>query len=421
MKKFGVVLQYEFMTYLKNKSYVISTIVIAVIMAVIMFIPRFVDIGAITGIKKPAAEETSEDSGTASSKEKDIMLIYDETGAFDDITLLQSAYADMKLQKAQSESDLKDKIKNAEASSGFIIHSLTDYDYVVFNKSMSESDTIVFEQVLKSYNQMIYCSEHNLDYQDIMNAFNPDISSNTVVLGKDMGNSYWYCYILIIVIFMIIIFYGVMVATSVTQEKSNRTIEVLVTSADTRILFFGKVLAGTLAALCQAGIYMLAIIGAYKFNQNEWGGLLDMLLDIPGNVLIAYALFGLGGVLFYTFIYGAFGALVSKTEDINKSAGSIQMIIMIVYFITLIQLNNIDGIPMKVLSYLPVSSYSAMFARVAMGSVSVVEIVISFLILAASIIGVGILGSYIYRMGTLRYGNPIKITTALKSIRKEKY
>ena len=121
------------------------------------------------------------------------------------------------------------------------------------------------------------------------------------------------------------------------------------------------------------------------------------------------------------FIYGAFGALVSKTEDINKSAGSIQMIIMIVYFITLIQLNNIDGIPMKVLSYLPVSSYSAMFARVAMGSVSVVEIVISFLILAASIIGVGILGSYIYRMGTLRYGNPIKITTALKSIRKEKY
>ena len=134
---------------------------------------------------------------------------------------------------------------------------------------------------------------------------------------------------------MIIIFYGVMVATSVTQEKSNRTIEVLVTSADTKILFFGKVLAGTIASLCQAGILMLAIVGAYKFNQSAWGGMLDMLLDIPANVLVTYALFGLGGVLFYTFIYGAFGALVSKTEDINKSAGSIQMVIMIVYFITL--------------------------------------------------------------------------------------
>ena len=61
---------------------------------------------------------------------------------------------------------------------------------------------------------------------------------------------------------MIIIFYGVMVATSVTQEKSNRTIEVLVTSADTKTLFFGKVLAGTIAALCQAGILMLAVVGA---------------------------------------------------------------------------------------------------------------------------------------------------------------
>lgn len=41
---------------------------------------------------------------------------------------------------------------------------------------------------------------------------------------------------------MIIIFYGVMVATSVTQEKSNRTIEVLVTSADTKILFLARCL-----------------------------------------------------------------------------------------------------------------------------------------------------------------------------------
>ena len=68
--------------------------------------------------------------------------------------------------------------------------------------------------------------------------------------------------------------------------------------------------------------------------------------------LITFALFGLGGLLFYEFIYGALGALVSKTEDINKSAGSVQFIIMIVYFIGLTQLTNIDGILMKVLSFL---------------------------------------------------------------------
>ena len=52
MKKLGVVLQYEIMTYLKNKSYVISTVIIAVIAAAIMFVPRFSDISSITGVDK---------------------------------------------------------------------------------------------------------------------------------------------------------------------------------------------------------------------------------------------------------------------------------------------------------------------------------------------------------------------------------
>ena len=113
------------------------------------------------------------------------------------------------------------------------------------------------------------------------------------------------------------------------------------------------------------------------------------------------------------------GALVSKTEDINKSAGGVQMVIMIVYFAGLSQLSNVDGVFMKVLSYLPISSYSAMFARVAMGSVGVWEAALSFVILVASIVGVGFLGSGIYRMGTLRYGNHIKLSNALKSLRQK--
>ena len=72
----------------------------------------------------------------------------------------------------------------------------------------------------------------------------------------------------------------------------------------------------------------------------------------------------------------------------------------------------------KVLSFLPVSSYSTMFARMAMGSVALWEVALSFLILVASIIGTGMLGAKLYRMGTLRYGNPIKIGTALKDLRK---
>ena len=94
------------------------------------------------------------------------------------------------------------------------------------------------------------------------------------------------------------------------------------------------------------------------------------------------------------------------------------VVVMGVYFFSLFQLMDVDGPIIKVLSFLPISSYSTMFARVAMGSVAAWEIVVSFLILAASIAGTGILGAKLYRMGTLRYGNPIKISTALKDLRK---
>ena len=91
---------------------------------------------------------------------------------------------------------------------------------------------------------------------------------------------------------------------------------------------------------------------------------------------------------------------------------------MVVYFFSLVQLNNVEGPVIKILSFLPVSSYSTMFARIAMGTVALWEIVLSAGILLISIVGAGMLGAKLYRMGTLRYGNPIKLGTALKDLKK---
>lgn len=107
-----------------------------------------------------------------------------------------------------------------------------------------------------------------------------------------------------------------------------------------------------------------------------------------------------------------------KTEDVSKSVSGLMVVIMAVYFFSLINLMDVDGKIIRILSFLPVSSYSTMFARIAMGTVAPWEILASFLILAASIAGTGLLGAKIYRMGTLRYGNPIKIGAALKDLKK---
>ena len=101
------------------------------------------------------------------------------------------------------------------------------------------------------------------------------------------------------------------------------------------------------ATFFQVGLIMAALLISYNFNKDYWGGFMGSVLNIPSDVLIAFAVFGLGGFLFYAFMYGALGALVSKIEDLNKSAGTAQMIVMIVYFVVLMNLTNVDGLVIR--------------------------------------------------------------------------
>lgn len=92
---------------------------------------------------------------------------------------------------------------------------------------------------------------------------------------------------------------------------------------------------------------------------------------------------------------------------------------MIGFFIALFGLMNPDNVIVKVASYVPFTSCMTIVTRVALGSISIMEMIVSALILIVSTLLVGVLASKIYRMGTLRYGNPIKLTHAIKSLRKK--
>ena len=187
-------------------------------------------------------------------------------------------------------------------------------------------------------------------------------------------------------LYFLVLFYGQMIATSITSEKSNRAIEVLVTTVDSTSLIFGKVIAGAISGIFQAGV----ILGS-----------------------------GLLGYLMYAFLFGMLGALVSKTEDISKSATPVTMIFVVSFILTMTGMNDSSSLLMKVASFIPFTSSNAMFARIALGSVSSVEVVISAAILAATVVVLGWLAAKIFRFGTLMYGNPIKFTQALKKIREQ--
>ena len=421
MKQFFTILKFELDNYFKSKSYVISTILIAVLAAGIMFVPRVKD--ALSGDKKsPAVEDSATQEETDDSEEMDTYGIYDPDGVLTidaDGSAWNSVVSGIKLVDYDSEDALQKAVEEETAVAGFAVHSLSDYDYYVYNKSMDDADADIFDSYLGMLVKMDYCAKNHLDLDEFMEVSYKEITHDEHVLGKDSTQNFWYCYVLVILIFMLIIMYGMSIASSVTNEKSNRSIEILVTSTDSTSLLFGKVFAGAVATVFQVGIIAACLLGSYQYNKDFWNIDLGMFLDIPANVLVVFAIFGIGGFLFYAFIYGALGALVSKIEDLNKSAGSAQMIIMIVYFVVLFQLNNVDGIAMKVCSFLPFSSYSAMFARVAMGHVQTWEVVVSAVILYISVVLMGVIGGKIFRSSTLRYGNPIKLTTAIKNLRRK--
>lgn len=424
MKNLFTIFKFELCNFIESKSYIISTAIIAVIIAIVMFLPNFVDLGLsdLTDTNDTTVTDDVEDFEQDEEATIDSTFIfYDESGEFFSAEELNETQNETGIlwEEANSIEDLKKAVKAEDYDAGYVIKSDTEYDFYVNNKDMFDVSYYIIEEIMLTNYQLHYCEENNLDYNEIFEIINTPIESEEHILGKDAHDSYWYCYALVIIVFMLIILYGTLIATAVTNEKSNRSIEVLVTSTNTNALLFGKVLAGTVASFLQIAIILGVAIGGYKINADVWGNALDMLLDIKADVLVAFALFGITGFVFYAFVYGAMGALVSKTEDINKSAGGVQMVIMIVYFLVLFQMSNIDGIVMKVLSFLPISSYSAMFIRVAMGEVALWEIIISYIILVVSTVLMGILGAKIYRMGTLRYGNPIKITTALKSLKNK--
>ena len=324
MKQFFTILKFELDNYFKSKSYVISTILIAVLAAGIMFVPRVKD--AITGDKKDSTvqDSTSKEDSSADADAEHTYGVYDPDGILIidvDGSVWGSMETGINLVSFDSEDALKKAVEDEKAAAGFAVRSLSDYDYYVYNKSMDNSDAAVFDSYLGMLVKLDYCEKHDLDLNEFMEASYKEITHDEYVLGKDSTQNFWYCYVLVILIFMLIIMYGMSIASSVTNEKSNRSIEILVTSTDSTALLFGKVFAGAVATVFQVGIIAVCLLGSYQYNKDFWSIDLGMFLDIPANVLVVFAVFGIGGFLFYAFMYGALGALVSKIEDLNKSAG----------------------------------------------------------------------------------------------------
>ncbi len=415
MKQFFNVLSFELSNYFKNKGYLITTILISILLIIGLSLPSIFDMSKL--IPKLSSSNSTE---ITEDKDKTNYALMGINNVIEDKAILENSFPNSNWIIKNSKEEIEELINSNDAEAGFIVENLNKYSYLVENYGLNDNNQLLFENVLSTLNQIEYAKNNNLNFSELQSVINTSFESEVTILGKDSANNFFYVYIFVFAMYMMILLYGQLIAVSVTSEKSNRAIEVLVTSANSNSLIFGKVIGAALASFIQVAIILASGMLSYALNSKSWNGILDGVFKIPSNILLTFIIFGSVGYLFYSFIFGALGALVSKTEDISSSIAPITMIFVIVFLISMFGLTNSDSPIIKIASFIPFSSSMTMLIRVAMSNVSNLEIIISFIILLLSTILISLGAAKIYRLGTLMYGNPIKLKNALKWFKKEK-
>lgn len=414
MKQFMAIFKFELANYFNNKGYKFTTIFTSLILIIGLSIPSFFDLSnLIPSLKDDTSIETSID------EEKSNFVIFDKENLIDDTSILEDTFINSNWTFVNSEKETTSLVKSGEADYGFILSNLNNYTYIVNNSTFDDSNQVLFEDFLSLLSRKSYALDNGLDFNELESVISSPVSSQVSILGKNSRKNYFLIYLFIFSMYMLTLTYGQLIAVSVISEKSSRVMEVLITSANSTSLIFGKVIGATIAIFIQVGLILTSGIIGYSVNRQAWNGILDNVFKIQNNLLIAFILFGGVGFLLYAFIFGALGALVSKTEDISSSITPISLIFVIVFFISVFGLTNSESPLIKIASFIPFSSSMTMLIRIAMGTISNLEIIISFIILITCTILVALGAAKIYRLGSLMYGNPIKLKKAFKWFKKD--
>ena len=405
MKQFAKVFKIEFLNIIKSKAFIFLTLLMFIGSTAVLFYPRFSN-----NQKAPLIGESKPSK----------LAVFDSVGNLGEFIKENMASYEITLCKDEAQADELLKTESVDAS--IIINSPLSYTYSVNDMSLYDETAETVSELLQFKYRETRLSEFGLTETQIFEIQSAVAVPEIKIVGNNQAQSFLYTYILLFMLYMAVIAYGQMIAQSVATEKSSRAMELLITSAKPNSLIFGKVLGTGFAGLSQMLIILLWALLCYRINAPFWEDnfLVASIFDMPVSLIIFTAVFFVLGFLIYAFLYGAFGSLASKTEDLSTLTTPLTFIMVIAFIvpITSISSGNVDTGLMKVLSFIPFCSPMAMFARIAMSTVNPLHIAISIIILILSNIGIGYIAVLIYRMGILMYGKPPKITQVLKQLKK---
>ena len=232
-------------------------------------------------------------------------------------------------------------------------------------------------------------------------------------------------------LFMFIIIYGNMIMRSVIEEKTSRIIEVIISSVKPIQLMMGKIIGTSLAGITQVTTWIVlgaillfsasAIFGV-DLSQSPQQDMVNETLSNPestdkiqmivnefsalpiGNLIVAFILFFIGGYLLYSSLYAAIGAAVDNETDTQQFMIPVLIPLIIgVYVGVFTVIEDPHGTISTVFSFIPFTSPVVMLMRIPFG-VPLWEQIASLLILIMSFVVTVWFAAKIYRIGILMHG-----------------
>jgi ABC-2 type transport system permease protein len=214
------------------------------------------------------------------------------------------------------------------------------------------------------------------------------------------------------VLYMTILFYAIAVMRSVLEEKTNRIVEVVISSMRPFQLMLGKIVGVGAVGLTQLGIWAAAAalmiaagIPALLAANPQMSQLAELAPFLPGlGYLALFLVFFLGGYFMYAGLYAAVGAMCNTDEEAQSAQFPVIMLLVVpIIFVT--QVIAEPGAPMSVaLSLFPPFSPILMFARAATGAAPVWQLGVSVVGMIAAVLAIAWIAGRIYKVGILMAG-----------------
>jgi ABC-2 type transport system permease protein len=243
--------------------------------------------------------------------------------------------------------------------------------------------------------------------------------SKGALTGQGSEGAFMFSYALVILLFLAMLPTGIQVMAAVVEEKSNRILEVLVSSVKPFDLMLGKVLGVGGASLLQIAIWgasasglslvlggggkSLAQTQVQAATEGSANAAFSFPTIAPDLIVITLLYFALG-FLFFSTAYAAVGAMCNTVQETQQVAMPVTMMVMAGYLGSFLAIARPGTTLAKVMTYLPFTAPFIVPTRWSNAPLPLSELLGSITFCLAGVVGMVWLAAKIYRVGILSHG-----------------